>query len=231
MKQQIVTTGIVLSRTDYGEADRIITVLTPDYGKLSMMARGVRKSKSKLAGGIELFSTSNITFMEGMGEIGTLISSRLLKYYSNIVNDIERVQTGYSLIKLLNKATEDHPGPEYYELMVHTYAALDNAQISLNLLQAWFQAQLLRMAGHTPNLRTDSAGNKLQEEKSYNFNIEDMVFTAHEQGRNRASQIRTLRILFQGHSISSLGNITGLEEASDQVSPLIKSMLSTHIRT
>ena len=53
---QLVTDGIVLSRVNYGEADRIIKLLTPEAGKLSLMARGVRKPKSKLAGGIELFS-------------------------------------------------------------------------------------------------------------------------------------------------------------------------------
>ena len=49
------TKAIVLRRTDYGEADRILQLLTPS-GKRSVIARGVRKEKSKLAGGIELFS-------------------------------------------------------------------------------------------------------------------------------------------------------------------------------
>jgi len=59
--KQFVTTGLVLSRTDFGEADRIITVLTPDHGKLRLMAKGVRRMKSKLAGGIDLFTVSDLT--------------------------------------------------------------------------------------------------------------------------------------------------------------------------
>src|ERR1700761_4426140 len=114
--KQILTTGIILSRPDYGEADRIITVLTPDRGKLRLMARGVRKVKSKLAGGIELFSTSHITYIEGRGEIGTLVSTRLIKHYGNVINDIDRVQLGYELIKQTNRATEDEPEAAYYEL-------------------------------------------------------------------------------------------------------------------
>jgi DNA repair protein RecO (recombination protein O) len=79
--QQLQTRGIILSRTDFGEADRILTVLTPQQGKLRLMAKGVRKIKSKLAGGIELFSVSDITYIRGKGELGTLISwiaSRLI---------------------------------------------------------------------------------------------------------------------------------------------------------
>ncbi|MDO8591465.1 MAG: DNA repair protein RecO, partial [bacterium] len=67
-----VTQGIVLSRTDFGEADRILTFLTNDHGKVRAIAKGVRKSKSKLAGGIELFSISDLTLIIGRGEINTL---------------------------------------------------------------------------------------------------------------------------------------------------------------
>jgi DNA repair protein RecO (recombination protein O) len=50
--RQFRTQAIILNRTDYGEADRIISFLTPDHGKVKAIAKAVRKSKSKLAGGI-----------------------------------------------------------------------------------------------------------------------------------------------------------------------------------
>jgi len=81
--KQLVARAIVLSRTDFGEADRIITLLTPDQGKVRLVARGVRRAKSKIAGGIELFSISDITYMTGKGDLGTLISARLDRHYGN----------------------------------------------------------------------------------------------------------------------------------------------------
>ena len=48
------TEAIILRRTNYGEADRVISLITPDRGKISGIAKGVRKPKSKLAGGLEL---------------------------------------------------------------------------------------------------------------------------------------------------------------------------------
>ena len=54
------TQAIVLRRTNYGEADRILKVITPQ-GQRSIMAKGVRREKSKLAGGIELFAISDMT--------------------------------------------------------------------------------------------------------------------------------------------------------------------------
>ena len=229
MKNQIVTTAIILTRIDYGEADRIITVLTPDHGKLSMMARGVHRHKSKLAGGIELFSTSDITYMPGRGDLGTLVSSRLVKYYNQIVTDIEHVQLGYELIKLLNKTTEDNCEAEYYELLQATYEALNDPSISPELIRSWFHAQLLRMAGHTPNLRTDTTGNALSIEQTYNFDSDDMTFMAHEQGRFTPTHIKGLRLLFDGHPVRSLHKVTGLEDSITEVSPLVRVMIADHI--
>jgi DNA repair protein RecO len=71
VKPQIVTKGIVLSRRDYQEADRILSVLTPDNGKVSLIAKGVRKPKSKLAGGIELFSVSQLTYLPSHNDLKT----------------------------------------------------------------------------------------------------------------------------------------------------------------
>lgn len=228
--KRILSTGIILGRTDYGEADRILVVLTPDHGKLRLMARGVRKIKSKLAGGIELFSTSNITFIEGKGEIGTLISTRLIKHYGHIIDDIERVQLGYELIKLLNRATEDHPEAEYYELMERAFAALDDPGINLELIRAWFSAQLLRQAGHSPNLKTDTNDRKLNAETDYNFDFEAMTFAPHGSGKYTADHIKTLRLLFSIHPPADISKVQGLNGLLNDISPLIRTMLTSHIR-
>jgi DNA repair protein RecO len=227
---QILTTGIILSRTDYGEADRIITVLTPDHGKLRLMAKGVRRIKSKLAGGIELFSTSHITYIQGKGEIGTLISTRLIKYYSTIVKDIDRVQLGYELIKQSNKATEDEPEAAYYGLLEQAFQALDDASIELELIRSWFQAQLLRQAGHTPNLRTDTNDRPLNADMTYNFDVEAMTFEPHGSGKYTASQIKTLRLLFSPHSPTQLEKVQGMETSLAAVAPLVRTMLQFFVR-
>lgn len=227
--KHLQTKGIVLSRTYYGEADRIVTVLTPSYGKLRLMARGVRKPKSKLAGGIELFSVSDLTFIEGKGEMGTLISSRLSQHYSQIVTNIERVQLGYGLIKMLNKATEDHPGPEYFDLLEQTLAGLNDSKIDTKLIKTWFGAQLLKLAGHSPNLKTDVNGEPLEATKSYNFDYEAMAFAPQPKGTFKTGHIKALRLLFS-QNIKQLSQVKGLLEALTKLEPLIQNMAQIHIR-
>ena len=227
--KQLQTRGIVLSRTDYGEADRIITVLTPEAGKLRLMARGVRKIKSKLAGGIELFSVSDITYIQGRGDIGTLVSTRLVKHYGRIIQELARVQLGYELIKILNKATEDNPEPEYFELLQQAFTALDDAAISLGLIKLWFEAQLLRLGGHAPNLHTDAAGQNLVADSNYNFDFETVAFASHSHGRFTANDIKACRLLFSHHPPQAIQQVQGIEEVLPDLVPLVRSMLTSYI--
>src|SRR5690606_27473744 len=115
--RQIVTLGIVLRRTNFKEADRIITVLTPDHGKVSVIAKGVRRAKSKLAGGVELFSLSEITYLPGRSSLSTLVSARLRTHYGSIVNDIDRTMYGYELLKLFNRITEESAEAPYFAVL------------------------------------------------------------------------------------------------------------------
>lgn len=227
---QLKTTAIILSRIDYGEADRIITLLTPDHGKLSLLARGVRRAKSKMAGGIELFSISDITYMKGRGELGTLISTRLSRHYGTIVQDINRVQTGYELIKMLHRATEDQPEAEYFELLQQAFAALDNPEIDLDLINLWFQAQLLRFSGHEPNLLSEKAGTKLQSGHDYNFDFDSMSFEGSPHGNFTPDHIKTIRLLFSGNPPHVLAQVQGTAKMLYDLTPLIHAMLTSYIR-
>lgn len=228
----IRTTGIVLQRTNYGEADRIVTLLTPDHGKLRLMARGVRRPKAKLAGGIELFSVSDITFIRGRGEIGTLVSARLAKHYGRIVGDIGRVQLGYDLLELLDKHTEDEPEPDYFHLLEQALQALDDPAIDSGLIRAWFSAQLLRLAGHSPNLGTTAKGVKLSESQNYVFDFDTMSFEPYAQdgfsGRFSPADIKFLRLLFGGHAVEALSRVHGLADLLDKCAPLVSDMFKSH---
>jgi DNA repair protein RecO (recombination protein O) len=226
--QQLTTKGIILTRTDFGEADRIITVLTPDYGKLRLMARGVRRVKSKLAGGIELFSVSDITFIRGRGEIGTLISARLRAHYGRIVTQIARVQLGYELIKLLNRITEDETEPDYFALLEQLFATLDDTDIPPELIECWFYAQILRLGGSEPNLRSDTNGQSLSAEQRYQFSSADGAFVAAASGQFGAEGIKFLRLVFAGHPPKTLQQVQGLERFLPMCVQLVRSQINQH---
>ena len=131
------TTAIVLRRTNYGEADRIVQLLTP-VGKKCVMVKGARREKSRLAGGIELFAVCEVVIGDGKGEIGVLTSARLIHFYRHIMQDYDRMQFAYMAIKLVSGSSEMVDGPDWYEVLQETLAGLDAHTIDLRLVKAWF---------------------------------------------------------------------------------------------
>lgn len=227
MIKQTLTQGIVLARTNFQEADRILTLLTPDQGKLRLLAKGVRKSKSKLAGGVELFSVSEIGFIRGKGDIGTLTTARLQQHYGKIVQDITRTTVTYELLKRLDKITEDNAEREYFDLLRQTLEALDDTTLNLGLLQLWFDMQLLKITGHSPSLRNDAEHKPLVDTQQYNFDLEAIGFRSHPEGMYQTPHLKLLR-LCQSQPASNLDKVTGTE-AYVQSCLLLSGTIRKHI--
>ena len=223
------TEGIILNRINYGEADRILVILTPDNGKIKVMAKGVRKIKSKLAGGVELFSISEISYISGRKDIGTLISSRLKIHYGKIIKDINRVNLGYELIRLLNKMTEEDSELSHFNLLQQAFISLNDLSINPLIINSWFKAQILVHAGHRPNLSIDINGHKLSQSKNYNFIIEDMALSLNPQGLLQQQHIKLLRLFFEPIQPAFLNRIEDTDNLLIDISPIINSIFNYHI--
>lgn len=192
--KRYVDSAIVLKRNDYGERDRILTLLTREHGKVGVIAKGVRSAKSKLAAGIELLSESNVGIVSGKGALDTLTSSRLEHHYGKIVTDINRTMQAYDMLKVVYKLTEDRAGQEYYPILAASFAALDDFAIDSSVTQTWFNLHVLQEFGSAPNLQTDSVGERLTESSTYRFDHEYQCFVSDDTGVYSVDHIKVLRI-------------------------------------
>jgi len=228
----IKTEGIILSRTNFGEADRIMIFLTPDHGKIKAIAKAVRKSTSKLAGGIELFSVSHLTLVSGRGELNTVISTRLIKHFANIVKDLDRTNQGYEFMRLINRNTEESCDSGYFDLLRGSFEALDYHKLEVKLISLWFNMQLLKLTGHEPNLHSDVKGDKLADSESYDFIHERMHFVPKlaKEGAFDANQIKFLRLGFAAEGPGVLARVGGVQELVSATQPLVRSMMKNYIR-
>ncbi len=223
--KQIVTQAIVLNRTNFQEADRIITVITP-VGKRSLLAKGVRKVQSKLAGGIELFSVCELTYLEGKSDLQTLISSRLVSHYQHIVADLDRTMVGYRLLKLINGITEADVSPDYFQLVVQALEILDNTTIDIALVEVWFASSLLSLEGLDINVATDSQGNTLDKDSTYSFDYHVMAFARRRNGQYSARHIKLLRLMKSIKKPLQLAMLTGIKQETKELQVLLKTILS-----
>lgn len=198
MSQTIRSKAIVLRRTNYGEADRIIQIITPDNGRLSVMARGVRREKSRLAGGIELFAVCDLVLTRGTkstSDLWTLTGARLNTFFDRIMSDYSRLQFGYEAIKQTARAAETIDETEFYNLLEATLSSLNNLNVNLKITETWFYLRLAKLLGNELNTATDASGMKLVEDARYNFDPSDQVFIFNETGRYGSDILKILRIL------------------------------------
>lgn len=188
------TQAIVLRRTNYGEADRILQLLTPT-GRQSVMARGVRKEKSKLAGGIELFAISDVVIGEGKGSLGVVTSAKLVQFYRHILEDYDRLQFGYLAIKLVTRASETVDEPEWFDLLSEILMGLDVLTIPLPLIESWFYGRYAALLGHELNLELDIEGQKLQADQMYRYDSAEQGLRAVNNGEISGEHIKLLRLI------------------------------------
>lgn len=204
------TRAIVLRRTNYGEADRILRMITP-LGQRTAIAKGVRREKSKLAGGIELFGISDIVITSGKGDMGILTSARLVQFYRHILEDYDRLQFGYEAINLVAKASSDIDEPEWYGVLSEVFMGLDTLTIPLQLVQTWFYVHYAELTGYELNLEKDFSGQALDAEKTYMYDASERGFRVAEQGDINASHIKLLRLI-SAKQIQTIIQIGGIGE-------------------
>lgn len=147
------TDAIVLKRRDYAEADRLLTVFTPELGKLVLLAKGVRKTLSRKAGHVELFTHSN--FLVARGRTWDLVTqAETIEPFVGLREDLLRLALAYYVVELLDGFTEEHDAhPPLFTLLHETLVRLASLdQASLPLAVRYYEMRLLSLAGYQPQL-------------------------------------------------------------------------------
>lgn len=201
------THAVVLRRRDYREADRILTVLTPRDGKHEWIAKGIRKTSSRKAGHLELFThTAVLVAQARTWDIVTEAS--MVESFRHLRLDLDHIACAAYACELIDSFTQadDESGP-LWELLLTVLRALDeNAQTVLNdepgfdlqLLMRWFELHLLSVTGFQPQLfRCMGSGEPLQPETNYLSILEGGVFgpAFHERSDVEPIEVDVLKVL------------------------------------
>ena len=143
--------ALVLKRIDLGEADRILTILTPHFGKLRVVAKGVRRMPSRLAGHVELFTRSQMLLAKARN-LDIVTQSETVDAYRALHEDLSRIAHASYTSELLDALTpdalENYP---VYKLAVDVFGLISSEPNSTRVLR-WFEMQLLGYMGYAPEL-------------------------------------------------------------------------------
>lgn len=146
------TEGIVLRETQYKESDKILNVLTRDYGKITLKARGVRKNTSPLKSACQLLAFSEFTYQD-YGGYFTIKEANCREMFSELRMDIEKISLGFYFAQAVETiAEQDVHDPSLLSLLLNSLYALAKLQKPQLLVKTAFEWRLACLAGYEPDL-------------------------------------------------------------------------------
>jgi DNA repair protein RecO (recombination protein O) len=145
--------ALVLRSVDYGEADRIVTLLTRRHGKLGALARSARRSKRRFAGALEGFALLDAELALGSGDLARFQSARVTRAFPRLLGDLERLTVAGALLRLTRDLVPERmPDEALFDALVNMFEALDRADVPPAALHVAFEIRLLAMTGFAPLL-------------------------------------------------------------------------------
>jgi DNA repair protein RecO (recombination protein O) len=145
------TDAIVLSRFELGEADRVLTLLTPHFGKLKAIARGVRKPTSRLGGSLEPFAELHLQLARGR-TFDVVTQVTIEHAWLRLREHLGSTAVAWYVAELADRAIEErHEGLSIYALLRRAYALLD-AGMAEGRVARWFEMRLADELGIQPEI-------------------------------------------------------------------------------
>ena len=146
------TPAVVLKRMDLGEADRIVTLFSRDEGKVRAVAKGVRRTTSRSAGHLELFTLTDVLFAVGR-ELDVISQADTLEAFRQIRENLELTTYAYYLAEVVDLLTEDRlENRVVFDTLVESLHQLCQA-VDTRLVLIMFHLKLLEALGYRPELR------------------------------------------------------------------------------
>jgi len=225
------TEAIVIKKTKLGEADTILTLYTPHLGKIQGFAKSLRKTKSKMAGHLELLTHSQIALVRGRN-IDTITGAQTINSFLPLKSDLELSSCALYATELVNQfAADDVEDYPIFQLLLATLQRLSQGENS-DLVLHYFELQLLDNVGYRPQLEQCVACHKPLKETSNSFcpGAGGMVCASCRPSQPFAYSLsweaqRALRSLQSG-DYESVSGMTLTPELSHQLEVVIRNYIS-----
>lgn len=149
---RITTDGIVVRQKNFGEKDRLLTILTRDHGMITAFANGARGPRSPLAASTELLTYSNFVLFEYKGRT-TVDAASAEQVFFGLRQDVELLALGSYLAQLCTEVLpEGEQEPQCLRLLLNSLYLLDAQKRTPDFIKPVFELRLLALSGFMPDL-------------------------------------------------------------------------------
>lgn len=232
--------GIVVRSTDYGESHKIIVVYTKEGGKISLMARGARKLKSRLAALSQLLTYAEYTYYRGQsGQMGTLNQGEIIDSHRELFADLQKTAYASYLAEMADRLTEENDGSSYvFSQLAAGIGAIAQGKDGQIIAHA-FELLMLSVAGYTPIVDACvSCGSEQLGDEPYSFRIDlggavcRRCFS-HAGGTTSIVRVsgRTQRLIrmLQSLDLRRLGHVQVSPQSKRELKALLSAFMDYHV--
>lgn len=189
----IKTKGIILSENNMGDYDKMVTMLTPGFGKISCAAKGSRRPKSLLLAGTQFLCFADYVLYQGTNSYH-INSCEPIEIFYNLRTDLDKLKYASHITKIILDVTEENENSyNVLQLFLNTLYVLAETEKDRDLVLAVFKIRLMCLLGFVPNLR-ECTGCKQKQEKSEFFSMKNSGFLCEHCAKQDKSAIHLLPV-------------------------------------
>ena len=150
--KQVKVNGIIIAENNMGDFDKMLTILTPNLGKIGCSARGARRTKSQLLAGTQFLCFGEYMLFKG-SETYNINSCNTIEMFYNLRTDLDKLMYASHITKIINDVTNENQNSYYIlQLFLNTLYAISETDKNLDLIISVFKMRLLKILGFTPNV-------------------------------------------------------------------------------
>lgn len=150
MNKSYKTTGIIIGKRDFLEADKILTIFTRDLGKIQVKAKGLKRTLAKMAGHLEMFNLVDLELIKGK-TFYIVIGAQLINGFVEIKENYEKMGIYFYFCEVLNKILEERVRHKNtFEFFLNVLNELKKEDANLLLVAIYFELNILSHLGFKP---------------------------------------------------------------------------------
>ena len=219
--------GVIVRTHKLGEADRILSIITENNGKVRAVAKGVRKTRSRFGGRLELLRHLDLQFYKGRGDLDIVTQAETRDHWPDISNDLERLGKALTIAEAVDQIGQDRqPDQGLYQMLCGGLETLHVADPVL--IVPAFMLKLLAHEGVAPALNECVLGGETSGLEFFDPGTGGVTCATHQRGRPiSSSALELMRATLGG----ALATVLEVQQAphTDEVSALVHRLWEYHI--
>jgi len=224
--------GVVIRTTDYGEGNKILTVLTRTLGKVSIMSRGAKKTKSRNAAVSQMFTYADFHYFKS-GQMGTLNQGELVKTYRVLREQLELSAYAAYMAELTDRVLEEQDTSAYlFEQLIACYDALEEGKHP-QIVTHLYELKIMQLGGYSPGLDSCMSCGTQAELQAFSAAAGGVLCRSCNRTYPDALALRakTMKLLYvlQRMDAGRLGKTNVSEEVMVEMKQTLRSFIDTHI--